>query len=285
MLGVVGPDLAAVGGDQLDREQVVAGQAVLAFEPARAAAEGQSGDARRRDPATRGGQPVRLGGRVELAPGAAAADPGPPGRSVDLDILHRAYVDDQAVVVGGLAGDRVTARADGHRQPFLAAARRGPPDVTRISTGRDQPRPLVDHRVEQRPSRVVLGVRGPIHCMAVPPPLTPCGPPWPRRFPERHAVHTADRLPADVRSAPRCGPTSAGVAEAGDGEHQPLQGVRRVVGGALDVGVGLGDRLDGAGQPVGGPGPGLVAQGAELPRRHPDLAGQVTLAHAAGRET
>ena len=34
------------------------------------------------------------------------------------------------------------------------------------------------------------------------------------------------------------------VAQAGDREDQPLQGVRRVAGRALDVGVGLGDRPD-----------------------------------------
>ena len=36
--------------------------------------------------------------------------------------------------------------------------------------------------------------------------------------------------------------SSAGLAQVGDREHQPLQGVGRVAGRALDVGVGPGDR-------------------------------------------
>ena len=51
-----------------------------------------------------------------------------------------------------------------------------------------------------------------------------------------------------VRSAESGGSRRAGRG-AGDGEHQPLEGVRRVAGGPLDVGVGAGDRPDHARDP------------------------------------
>ena len=70
-------DLLAVGEDEVDRDEVVAREAVLALEPTRAAAERQSGDARRRHAAADGREPVLLRGPVERRPGDAAADASP----------------------------------------------------------------------------------------------------------------------------------------------------------------------------------------------------------------
>jgi hypothetical protein len=58
----------AVGRDELDREQVVDRQAVLAREPADAAAERQPGDPGVRDLAAGDGEAVRLRLAVEVAP-------------------------------------------------------------------------------------------------------------------------------------------------------------------------------------------------------------------------
>ena len=65
-------DDAPVGGDDLGLDQVVAGEAELALEPAAAAAEREPGDARGRHPAAGDGETVLLRGRVELAPRRAA---------------------------------------------------------------------------------------------------------------------------------------------------------------------------------------------------------------------
>src|SRR6476469_5970211 len=59
---------AAVGGDAVRRDQVVAGKAVLALEPADAAAERQARDAGARDGAAGGREAERLRLAVELAP-------------------------------------------------------------------------------------------------------------------------------------------------------------------------------------------------------------------------
>ena len=69
-----GAHRVAVGGHQLDRDQVVAGEAELALDPARAAAEGEAGDAGGGDAPAGGGEAVRLAGAVEVAPGSAALD-------------------------------------------------------------------------------------------------------------------------------------------------------------------------------------------------------------------
>ena len=71
-------DALAAGQDELGLEQVVDGQAALAGQVAQAAAEGQAADAGGRDDPARRGEAVLVGGGVDLAPGAAAADPDGP---------------------------------------------------------------------------------------------------------------------------------------------------------------------------------------------------------------
>ena len=107
----------------------------------------------------------------------------------------------------------------------------------------------------------------------------------------KSADHEAGRLSLSLPAAtrrrlPGSAPSAlfrTAVAQPGHGEHHPLQGVRRVAGRALDVGIGLGDGPDRPGDAAVGPAAGLVADRAQLPRRHPDLAGQVDVAHPAGR--
>ena len=70
-VGVLGLDRVhepAVGGDHVGADQVVAGEAVLAHQPADAAAEREAADAGRRDQAAGGREPVRLGLVVDVAP-------------------------------------------------------------------------------------------------------------------------------------------------------------------------------------------------------------------------
>ena len=58
----------ALGGDQVDRAQVVDGQPVPAHQVAEAAAERQPADPDVADRPAGGGQPVPLGGEVQLRP-------------------------------------------------------------------------------------------------------------------------------------------------------------------------------------------------------------------------
>lgn len=67
VLDRAGPNLLAIRGDQLDGPQVVDRQAELAHQPAGSAAKGESRDTGMRN-LTRGyGQPMRLGGGIELS--------------------------------------------------------------------------------------------------------------------------------------------------------------------------------------------------------------------------
>ena len=120
-----------VGGDQVGRDQVVAGQAVLAHQPADAAAEREPGDAGGGDEAAGRGQAEGLGLGVELAPGEAALGPHGARLGVDPDALHRREVDHQAAVAGGVAGHVVAAAAHGDGQALAAGEADRGDDVAR----------------------------------------------------------------------------------------------------------------------------------------------------------
>ena len=80
----VGADVAAVGGDELDRGDAVGGEAVLAAEPADAAAERVADDADVRRGAGERGEAVGEAGAVTSAQIAPARDAGAAGLRVDL---------------------------------------------------------------------------------------------------------------------------------------------------------------------------------------------------------
>ena len=79
VLGLARGQRPTVGGDDLCREKVVAGQAVPAGQVPDPAAEGEPADPGRGDDPARGRQPVRTSGLVEFTPGRTPADAGGPG--------------------------------------------------------------------------------------------------------------------------------------------------------------------------------------------------------------
>ncbi len=114
---VLGVDraLLAVGGDELDRAHAVAGEAVLATEPAEATAEGEAGYADVGRGARHRAKVVLLRGGAELGDEDAGLDPGGLRLGVDLDPAHALGLDQdrpferarqaEGAVPGPLAGD------------------------------------------------------------------------------------------------------------------------------------------------------------------------------------
>ena len=83
------PHLLAVRRHERVCKRVIARQAAASHQPAHSAAEGEPGSARGRDEPTRGGQPVRLCGSVELAPRESRLTGGDSRDWVYRDPLHR----------------------------------------------------------------------------------------------------------------------------------------------------------------------------------------------------
>src|SRR6202012_6171614 len=97
-------------GDQLDRLQVVAGEPVLAHQPAQTPAEGVAGDAGRPYRAAGDGEAVAAAGFVELVPGHATLRGRGALLGIDGDVPHVGEVDQHPAVGDGAAGDVMAAR-------------------------------------------------------------------------------------------------------------------------------------------------------------------------------
>ena len=154
-------DALAVGEHDLGREQVVDRQAVPAREVTDAAAERQPADAGRRDDPARNREPVRMRRRVHLAPGRSSADANRARAGIDRDRAEQRQVGHDAVVDAPEAAAVVAAAAHRKRQVVRAGEGDHARHVRRARAARDHGRPLVDHRVEQRPRLVVARVVGP----------------------------------------------------------------------------------------------------------------------------
>ena len=80
------------------------------------------------------------------------------GIGVDVDTAHRREVDDEPVVDTAEPGSVVPAAAYGDLKPLLATEEDSCSDIGRVHRVRDDERTAVDHRVEERSSRVVAEV-------------------------------------------------------------------------------------------------------------------------------
>jgi hypothetical protein len=158
LLLVARPDLASVGRDEVDGEEVVDRQPVLALEPPHAAAEREAGDARVRDDTDRADEPDRLRLTVELAEERAAVHPGRALGGVDAHAVHPRQVDHDPVVAGREAGDAVAAAADRDRELLLAGEADRSGDVGCARGAGDELRVAVDHPVPDDACLVVAGV-------------------------------------------------------------------------------------------------------------------------------
>ncbi len=160
VLVVRGHHLASVGRHDLGTEEVVAGEPELALQPAAPASQGQSSDPRLGHPAAGDGQPVRLGGRVELTPGQPGLGANRRVGHIDVDALHAAKVDAHPVVADGRSRDPVAAAVDAERQPFAPSQVDRGHHVVGGAAPSDDHRAAVDHGVEHRPGFVVPVVAG-----------------------------------------------------------------------------------------------------------------------------
>ena len=116
VLGCAGANHLAGRGHDLGGLEVVNGHAVLAAEPAEAAAERQAGNAGGGVDAKRRGEAVDLGRGVEVRKRGAALDGDAASAGSTRSGLHPGKVDYHAVIADGIAGDVVSAAADGEQE-------------------------------------------------------------------------------------------------------------------------------------------------------------------------
>jgi hypothetical protein len=153
-LGVDAQPLAR-RGHEVDGEQVVDGQPVLAHQVPEAAAEGQPPDPRVADEPARRGEPAAGRRAVELAPQHAARRARRARLGVDRDGLHQRQVDHHAAVAHAMPSDRVAAAADRDDQVAFAREADRLDDVVGARAAGDERREAVDRAVPDAARLVV----------------------------------------------------------------------------------------------------------------------------------
>ena len=153
-----GADALAAREHDLGLEQVVDRQPVLAGEMAETAAECEPADSGGRDDSARRGQPMLVRGAIDLAPGAAAADPNRARLRVDRDVAEQGQIYDDSVVNRSQPGAVVGTATDGKRQVVVTGESNGLDHFVRARAASDQRGPLVDHGVEDLARLAVFGV-------------------------------------------------------------------------------------------------------------------------------
>ncbi len=157
MLGVDAQELA-VGGHDVGREQGVDRQSVLADEIADTAAERDPAEPDRTRVPEAGREVMgRRRGRV-LTGGQSGLGPGGPPVHVDLERLHVAQIEHDAVVDHGVSRAAVAAAADREREPGLAGEVDDMGDIVGVGWPDDDHWPAIDATRDDGPGLVVLGV-------------------------------------------------------------------------------------------------------------------------------
>ena len=149
----------AVGRDEIDGEQVVDRRAVLAHQPADAAAERQAGDPGVGDDPADGRQPEELRLSVELSPQDTGLCARRPRLRVDRDALHRRQVDHQPPIADRMPADAVTPGADRDHQIVLARESHRRDHIGHARAASDAGRMAVDRAVPDPAGSVVAGAR------------------------------------------------------------------------------------------------------------------------------
>ena len=153
------PDLA-VGGDDLDRTEVVAAEPEGAHRRAEAAAQCESRHSCGRHLAAGRRQAELLSRAVDVSPRRPGSDPSRPGVGVDLHRVHGRQVDYQPVVAHGTACDLVAAAADAQHGAQLASDSNRVDDVLDVGTASDRCGVPVDQPVPDASDIVIGRVRG-----------------------------------------------------------------------------------------------------------------------------
>jgi len=170
MLARARGDLAAVGQDHVDFEEVVDSEAVAAREVTDSAAQREASDTSRGDEPARHRQPEGVGGVIDVTPHGAAGDPGRAIPRIDPDSCHRRQIEDEPAVARPETRPVVRAAAHGERQPVLPGEADARDDVRGIPAFCDQRRAAVDHRVVDLAGRFVRRVG---RCNQLTPELAP----------------------------------------------------------------------------------------------------------------
>ena len=158
-----GMDQMAFSGDHVGGDEVVAGKAVLAQQPADAPAQREPAKPGGGDQAAGRGQAERLRLVVEIGPRSPALRDRTAGLRIDLDCFHQREIENHPTVGRREPGNAVRAAAHRERQALAARELHRRDHVGGTGAADDQRRILVMGGVPDRTCFVVVIVTRPYH--------------------------------------------------------------------------------------------------------------------------
>ena len=147
----------SVGGDDVHRRELIAGQPEAARQAPESTAQRQATGARMGDRAGRGDEAEGQGLAIEIAEERPAPGACQSTRRIHAYGAHRRQVDHEAVVTARLSRQAVGASAHGDEQVVRTRKANGPHDVGGSSAAGDERRAFVKNGVEDLARVVVTG--------------------------------------------------------------------------------------------------------------------------------
>jgi hypothetical protein len=160
IFGRAGGQESTIGRDDIDREQVIATQAVFPGQPPHASTEGEAGNAGIGDDARRGSQVERLGLVVEFPQLNTGLGAGRAPERIDAHAFHLGQVNHETPVTEGVARNAVPTSSDGHQQVVGAGKIDGINHVGHASTADNQGGPFANHSIPDGTSFLVALITG-----------------------------------------------------------------------------------------------------------------------------
>ena len=148
-------DKPTIGGDHVDREQVVRGEPELALQPAAASAQGEARNLGVGHAPTRNGEAELLPLPVELAPGETGLSTRRPSLGIHPHPLHGGEIHYNAPLTHIVSGDRVPATPYRQCQVVILSEAHRRHHIGLAGAAGDQGRSTVYHGVEQYPSGII----------------------------------------------------------------------------------------------------------------------------------
>src|SRR5882672_2611939 len=155
-----GREKLAICCDNICREYVVAAEAVLAHEPAKATTQGEAGHPRGGNDPTSAREAERLGFAVILTPRQTRLGTRRALGRIDPHALHPRQVNHEATIADCVAGDVMPASTYGHQKLVGAGKIHGVNNIGHPSASGDQCRSFVDHPVPDLAGVIIAGVAG-----------------------------------------------------------------------------------------------------------------------------
>ena len=153
-----GVNESAIGKHDVGTEQVVDGHPELAFEPSKAAAKRQAGDARVANRAARGRQSERLRLPIELGPAQSRFRAHGLCHRIDSHPFHVREINHHSVVAHASSGDIVATSTNGYRQALGTRELHAGDHICGAARPRNHGGSAVDHGVPDAPGLVVACV-------------------------------------------------------------------------------------------------------------------------------